>query len=276
MLRLAARVAQRGAAPRLSGGGAAAAPLRAFCAAAEGPPEKTPEEITAVMEASKKKVAQTITPWIARPENSPAEVQTATANPAEMSMMTGHSNPADCQDRKVRIFNTPKCAMQEGTHTSKAWELRFLNRERWVNPLMGWASTADPHSNTHLHFESADQAVRFAERNGWDYAVEDTAERADMHGTKAYSQNFLAPNVENRLKQGAAKARAQFQHPTNRQSVFTKTLKYHGDGEVLQHGGDVSKPTYNDAAKADRTWARDQPKPQKKRSLVSAQAYSKH
>ena len=163
----------------------------------------------------------------------------------------------------------------ERTQASKAWELRFLNRERWVNPLMGWASTADPHSNTHLHFETSAQAARFAERNGWKYTVEEPNERADVHGTKAYSQNFLAPNVENRLKKGAKKARAQFQHPTKQQSCYTKTLKYHGDGEVASHGGDVKKPTYVDAEKPKATWARDLPKPTGQRNLINAQTFSK-
>lgn len=43
--------------------------------------------------------------------------------------------------------------------------------ERWSNPLMGWTSTADPLSNAAMHFDSAEQAVRFAQRQGWPFEV---------------------------------------------------------------------------------------------------------
>lgn len=43
--------------------------------------------------------------------------------------------------------------------------------ERWSNPLMGWTSTADPLSNHVMHFDSAEDAVRFARRQGWPFEV---------------------------------------------------------------------------------------------------------
>eukprot|EP00966_Prymnesium_polylepis_P091270 2112333-Prymnesium_polylepis.1 len=40
--------------------------------------------------------------------------------------------------------------------------------KRWTNPLMGWSSTSDPLSNTHMtmEFHTAEDAVRFAEESG--------------------------------------------------------------------------------------------------------------
>lgn len=34
-----------------------------------------------------------------------------------------------------------KNAMQSGTDNIGQWEMEFDTRERWENPLMGWAST---------------------------------------------------------------------------------------------------------------------------------------
>ena len=204
----------------------------------DAPPEKTPEEVQAIVDKQIAEFNRTVTPWSARPEISPSQVQ-ASAPGKEATILSAHTE--EHLARTVIIQQPPRNAMQEGKHTNKAWELRFQNRERWVNPLMGWASTADPHSNTHLHFGSREAAVRFAEKNGWAYEVEETGEntRARLAGTKAYGHNFLSVAVENRLKnEGVKGGIAQFQHATGRMSHFTKTLKYHGDGEVAQHGGD--------------------------------------
>jgi hypothetical protein len=37
---------------------------------------------------------------------------------------------------------------------------------RWTNPLMGWTSTADPQSQVTLYFDTQDEAIRFATRQG--------------------------------------------------------------------------------------------------------------
>lgn len=43
--------------------------------------------------------------------------------------------------RKVRIFVPARNNMQSGVNNTKKWKLEFDTRERWENPLMGWAST---------------------------------------------------------------------------------------------------------------------------------------
>lgn len=43
--------------------------------------------------------------------------------------------------RRVRIALPSKNAMQSGTNNLDYWKIEFDNRERWENPLMGWAST---------------------------------------------------------------------------------------------------------------------------------------
>uniref|UniRef100_A0A9L0SRQ3 NADH dehydrogenase [ubiquinone] iron-sulfur protein 4, mitochondrial n=1 Tax=Equus caballus TaxID=9796 RepID=A0A9L0SRQ3_HORSE len=67
--------------------------------------------------------------------------------------------------RKVRIFVPARNNMQAGVNNTKKWKMEFDTRERWENPLMGWASTADPLSNMVLTFSTKEDAVAFAEKN---------------------------------------------------------------------------------------------------------------
>ncbi|CAD5118557.1 DgyrCDS7245 [Dimorphilus gyrociliatus] len=92
------------------------------------------------------------------------------------------------KERRVRIFVPPKNAMQSGTHGSKTWRLEFDTRERWENPLMGWSSTGDPLSNTHVEFSSKEDAAAFCEKNGWKYQID---ERNWLQTRpKSYGANF--------------------------------------------------------------------------------------
>lgn len=67
--------------------------------------------------------------------------------------------------------------------------LDFENRERWENPLMGWASTGDPISNLSLKFNSREEAIAFCEKNTWFYTVEEPPE-ARKPKKKSYADNF--------------------------------------------------------------------------------------
>ncbi|XP_023814711.1 NADH dehydrogenase [ubiquinone] iron-sulfur protein 4, mitochondrial [Oryzias latipes] len=90
--------------------------------------------------------------------------------------------------RKVHIFVPAKTAMQSGNNSVKKWKMDFDTRERWENPLMGWASTADPLSNMVLSFSSKEDAIAFAEKNGWSYEV--TEKRSSKPRVKSYGANF--------------------------------------------------------------------------------------
>nr|XP_009504570.1 PREDICTED: NADH dehydrogenase [ubiquinone] iron-sulfur protein 4, mitochondrial [Phalacrocorax carbo] len=90
--------------------------------------------------------------------------------------------------RKVHIFVPARNAMQAGVNNTKKWKMEFDNRERWENPLMGWASTADPLSNMVLTFSTKEDAVAFAEKNGWSYDVEE--KKIPKPKSKSYGANF--------------------------------------------------------------------------------------
>ena len=81
--------------------------------------------------------------------------------------------------------------MQSGVQGTKSWRLDWDTLEkdnRWTNPLMGWASSGDFMQGTKLSFATQDDAIRFAEKNGWDYFVQ-APHKQEFH-PKSYSSNF--------------------------------------------------------------------------------------
>jgi NADH dehydrogenase (ubiquinone) Fe-S protein 4 len=45
------------------------------------------------------------------------------------------------KERRCRIFIPARNAMQSGTYNTKKWKVEWDTKERWENPLMGWASS---------------------------------------------------------------------------------------------------------------------------------------
>ncbi|KAK7792709.1 hypothetical protein R5R35_007523 [Gryllus longicercus] len=90
--------------------------------------------------------------------------------------------------RRVRIYVPAKNSMQSGTDNIQSWEMAFETRERWENPLMGWASTGDPLSNMKLQFSSKTEAIKFCEKNGWQWFVDEPAPKQPQ--VKSYGFNF--------------------------------------------------------------------------------------
>jgi len=89
----------------------------------------------------------------------------------------------------ARIYRPARTAMQSGTAKTERWLLEYepeLPRE--IEPLMGWTSSGDMKSQLKLWFDSRDEAVAYATRNGIPYKVEEPheAKRRSM----AYSDNF--------------------------------------------------------------------------------------
>ncbi|KAK8745955.1 hypothetical protein OTU49_017200 [Cherax quadricarinatus] len=90
--------------------------------------------------------------------------------------------------RRVLIKKPSKNTMQSGTSNIHKWYITFDQRERWENPLMGWASTADPLSNTVVDFSSREAAIAFCEKNGWQWSTEEPPVKPPR--VKNYGANF--------------------------------------------------------------------------------------
>ena len=90
------------------------------------------------------------------------------------------------------IYKPAKTATQSGDWTSHAWRMDWdvLSKgHRWENSLMGWQSSADFMQGTHLTFDSKEDAIRFAEKQGYEYFVQEPNERKFV--PKSYANNFL-------------------------------------------------------------------------------------
>lgn len=139
--------------------------------------------------------------------------------------------PPELTARQVRIFRPGPSTMQSGKAGYNFWKLDFDvlgSGGRWINPLMGWASScvlafpcalsllvrirlgsdptarhllppppcfrsapnrADYQQALSLKFNSQQSAVDFCTRQGWDYQV--SKPNVQPFVPKAYAENFV-------------------------------------------------------------------------------------
>ncbi|WP_421998823.1 ETC complex I subunit [Reyranella sp.] len=89
---------------------------------------------------------------------------------------------------KVRIYKPAKTAMQSGQGNTREWTLEAEPSPKELDPLMGWTSSRDTMQQIRLRFDTLDEAKAHAERNGWQYTVEQPHARHIR--PKAYADNF--------------------------------------------------------------------------------------
>ena len=94
----------------------------------------------------------------------------------------------------ARIYKPGKTATQSGMARTKQWLLVLeLDRPREIEPLMGWTSSGDTRQQLRLWFETRDDAVAYAERQGIPYRVEEPHEL--KRRTMSYSDNFKVSRI---------------------------------------------------------------------------------
>jgi len=97
---------------------------------------------------------------------------------------------------RARIFQQPKTAMQSGLAGTNDWILEWEPAARRLrDPLTGWSGSSDTQSQVRLRFETKDEAVAYAEKNGIQYDLELSAPRSFR--PKAYADNFRYGRIEN-------------------------------------------------------------------------------
>ncbi|KAI8320855.1 hypothetical protein GQ54DRAFT_317861 [Martensiomyces pterosporus] len=100
--------------------------------------------------------------------------------------------PSSLTKRTVRIFRPANNPMQSGRMANLKWRIDFDGLEkgdRWTNPLMGWQSTADPMAPVRLDFSTKEDAIHFAEKQGWNHFVQEPNFRTIK--PKSYKNNFV-------------------------------------------------------------------------------------
>jgi hypothetical protein len=91
----------------------------------------------------------------------------------------------------ARIYLPARSAMQSGQAKDK-WVLEYEPEEpRWIDPLMGWTGSGDMKSQVKLRFDTKEEAIAYAQRNGIAYRLEEPKPKARK--VLSYSDNFL-PN----------------------------------------------------------------------------------
>ena len=98
---------------------------------------------------------------------------------------------------RARIYQRPKTATQSGLAGSGVWVLDYQPSEREVNdPLMGWWGSADTSGQVILRFDTAEEAVAFAEKKGVPYDVEVPPATRPIK-PKVYADNFKYGRTDN-------------------------------------------------------------------------------
>jgi hypothetical protein len=89
----------------------------------------------------------------------------------------------------ARIFKPAKTAMQSGLARTKEWVLEHEAAvPRQIDPLMGWTSSADTRTQVRLEFDTKEEAIAYAERNGIPYRLDEPKPRERVR--KSYADNF--------------------------------------------------------------------------------------
>jgi hypothetical protein len=95
---------------------------------------------------------------------------------------------------QARIYRPTKTAMQSGRAETHKWVLDYEQASKRVpDPLMGWASAADTLNQIRLRFDTLEEAIAFADKNGLDYTVIEPHQRSVK--PKAYADNFRYDRV---------------------------------------------------------------------------------
>ncbi len=89
----------------------------------------------------------------------------------------------------AHIFKPAKSAMQSGTARTEEWVLdRQASSALELDPLMGWTSSRDTNTQVSLTFDTKEEAIAYAERNGIAYVLSEPQLRKPIR--KSYSDNF--------------------------------------------------------------------------------------
>jgi hypothetical protein len=94
----------------------------------------------------------------------------------------------------ARIYRPAKSAMQSGRALSKKWLLEYEPAgRRDPDPLMGWSSAHDTLNEVRLRFDTEEEAVAFAKREGFDYTLIEPQTQTPK--AKSYADNFRYDRV---------------------------------------------------------------------------------
>ncbi|PNW72121.1 hypothetical protein CHLRE_16g681700v5 [Chlamydomonas reinhardtii] len=120
--------------------------------------------------------------------------------PGEVSRLSGLPRQEQTP-RRVLIFSNSKSPEQQGRQKTAFnrsfphWSMEYLDpADKWINPLIGWTSSADTKHQAAVNFQfyTAEEAIAFCERQGWEYEIQVPQIPRDTRSRRyaAYGDNF--------------------------------------------------------------------------------------
>jgi hypothetical protein len=94
---------------------------------------------------------------------------------------------------QVRIYKPAKTAMQSGVGNTREWVIEAEPSRKEIDPLMGWTSSRDTMNQVVLRFETKEEAIAYAQKQGWMYTIAEPKVRAVR--PKAYADNFAYTRI---------------------------------------------------------------------------------
>ena len=95
----------------------------------------------------------------------------------------------------ARIYQPAKTAMQSGQGRTERWLLEFEpERPKSIEPLMGYTSSGDMRQQVRLSFDTREEAIAYAMREGLAYQLIEPKERTPKK--LSYSDNFKFAKAE--------------------------------------------------------------------------------
>ncbi|MER2520887.1 MAG: ETC complex I subunit [Bdellovibrionales bacterium] len=102
---------------------------------------------------------------------------------------------------RVRIYRPAKSATQSGRAKTESWVIEPVQETaREPEPLMGWLASGDTFSGLQgvMRFASRDEAVGFAQKQGWSYTVSEPSERRVKPRSNLENFRIVRPQDEER------------------------------------------------------------------------------
>ncbi len=95
----------------------------------------------------------------------------------------------------AKIYRPAKTAMQSGKAKTHLWVLEFDQEQpRRIDPILGYTSSGDMKQQLRLTFETLEQAVAYAEREGIEYRVIQPKEANRQ--VVSYTDNFKFSRIQ--------------------------------------------------------------------------------
>src|SRR5262245_14329892 len=125
-----------------------------------------------------------------------SEVRILSPRPSSAARRLGSRRAKETERvMRVRIYQPTKTAMQSGRAGTQQWVLEFEPESRpGMDPLMGWTSSANTRAQVRMNFDTLEEAVAYAQRQGYAYSVAQPQQRGVR--PKAYADNFKFDRVD--------------------------------------------------------------------------------